>query len=427
MPNDSVNKPRKVRKVSRRLNWLRVLSLLVAIGFISIIGLVAFAASDLPTFDPQQLSGTNSTLVFDEKGQQFSNLHAGENRTAVTLDKIPPVFIQAFIATEDKDFYTHHGVTLKGIARALLRNVQSGDLTGQGASTITQQLARSSYLSADKNWLRKIKEALLAVKIETAYSKEEILEMYLNKIYFGAGAYGVQAAANTYFGKDVSQLNLAESSLLAGLVQSPSSYNPFTNLEKAKARQKLVLISMVDSGYITETVSAQAFDTPLTLAKNLTSTQYGFYIDAVIEEAVQLLEGVKGYEDAESAVYKGGLKIYTSLNTTLQAYAEEYFKNAANFPTAIKGQKVQAGMAIVDNSNGAVKAIMGGREYEQQRGFNRATAAYRQPGSSIKPLTVYSPALEEGKMPFMVLNDAPVSYKTADGVWEPKNYDLKYR
>jgi penicillin-binding protein 1A len=200
-------------------------------------------------------------------------------------------------------------------------------------------------------------------------------------------------------------------------------------LDKAKARQKLVLISMVDAGYINDTVSAQAYETPLNLAKSQTdTTKYGFYTDAVIEEAIQVLKGVKGYDDPEKAIYESGLKIYTPLNAPLQAYAEDYFKSASNFPSSnVKGQKIQSGMAIVDNSNGAIKAIMGGREYLQQRGFNRATDAYRQPGSSIKPLTVYSPALEAGYMPFMVLNDAPISYKTSSGVWEPKNYDGYYR
>ena len=432
MVNNTEKSPRRNRKANRHLkiNWLRIVGVLLLVGFIASVGFVTYVAASLPDFDPQQLSGTNSTLLYDETGQQFSSLHAGENRTEVILEKVPPVLLQAFIATEDRAFYDHHGVTMRGIARAVLRNVQSGDLTGQGASTITQQLARMSFLSSDKNWMRKAKEALLAVKIETAYSKEEILEMYLNKIYFGAGAYGVQAAANTYFAKDVSQLNLPESALLAGLVQSPNNYNPFTNLDKAKARQKLVLNGMVDSGYIDEAAATQAYDAPLKLAQgqSVSTVQYGFYVDAVIEEAVRLLEDVEGYEDAESALYKSGLKIYTTVNAPLQAYAEEYFKNSAHFPgSTVKNTKIQAGMAIIENSSGAIKAVMGGREYEQQRGFNRATDAYRQPGSAIKPLTVYSAALEEGRMPTLVLADAPISYKTASGQWEPKNYDEKYR
>jgi penicillin-binding protein, 1A family len=420
---------RTKRKLLSRIKWRSVINWLLIIGLLSFLGISSYVAATLPAFNPQQLTGVNSTLLYDEDGKTFTSLHAGENRTEVTLEKVPPVLIQAFIATEDKDFYSHHGVNYKGIARALLRNFQSGDMTGQGASTITQQLARSAFLTADKNWLRKLKEVVLAYRIEFTYSKDEILEMYLNKIYFGAGAYGVQAAAHTYFGKDVSQLTLPESALLAGLVQSPNNYNPFVDLDKAKARQKQVLNSMVDSGFINEASASQAYDAALALAKSQSSnTQYGFFTDAVIDEAAQILSGVKGYEDGDSAVYTSGLNIYTTMDASLQAYAEEYFKNSANFPANNKaGQPAQAGMAIVENNTGGIKAIMGGRQYLQQRGFNRATNAYRQPGSSIKPLTVYSPALEQGIMPFNVLNDTRISYKAGSGTWSPENYDNQYR
>jgi len=416
---------RKLRRPKLKFDWSRLLTILVLTGLFLGLGLVVYVSATLPTFNPDLLSGANSTLLYDEKGELFSSLHAGENRTEVGLEKVPPVMRQAFLATEDRDFYKHHGVNFRGIARAVFSNVQSGDMTGQGASTITQQLARSSFLTTDKNWLRKIKEVFLAFKIESAYTKDEILEMYLNKIYFGAGAYGVQAAANTYFGKDVGSLTLPESALIAGLVQSPNNYNPFTNLEKAKARQKQVLNSMVAAGYINEAAATQAYDTALILAKTQSSgSKYGFFVDAVIDEAIQILSGVKGYSDPESAVYKSSLKIYTTVNAPLQAYAEEYFKNSSNFPVSSKsGVKIQTGMAVIENESGEIKAIMGGRDYEQQRGFNRATNAYRQPGSSIKPLTVYTPALEEGKMPFLVLDDSPVSYKTSTGTWSPKNYD----
>jgi penicillin-binding protein 1A len=405
-----------------------MLSILFLIGIGSLIGVVMFIATDLPAFDPDQLSGANTTLLYDDKGQVFSRLHAGENRTEISLDKVPVDLTEAFIATEDREFYNHHGVNFKGIARALVRNFQSGDMTGQGASTITQQLARSSFLSSDKNWERKIKEMFIAFKLEATYSKEEIMELYLNKIYFGAGAYGVQAAANTYFGKDVTNLTLPESALLAGLVQSPNNYNPFSHFDKAKARQKIVLNNMASSGFINEAAATQAYDKQLNFVKANATGNYGYYNDAVLEEALQILAGIKGYEDGDRAIYRAGLKIYTTMSSPLQAYAEDFFKNAANFPSGLKsGQKVQVGMAIVENDSGDVKAIMGGRQYEQQRGFNRATNAYRQPGSSIKPLTVYTPALEQGKMPFTVLDDSPVSYKSSSGVWTPQNYDLKYK
>lgn len=429
-PNSKRSKNSTRKYNFRNINKGRLILAIILLVGIGIIGVfTAYAAIALPTFNPEQLAGANTTLLYDRNDNLFNSLHGAENRVDVRLEQVPPALIQAFIATEDKDFYNHHGVNFKGIARAVLRNFQVGDLTGQGASTITQQLARSSFLTTDKNWARKIKEMFLAFKIEATYSKDEILEMYLNKIYFGAGAYGVQAAAHTYFGKDVGQLTLPECSMIAGLAQSPSGYNPYTNMDSAKARQKQVLNSMVVSGYISSEQSSEAFNTPIVLAKSQnTAVNHGFYTDAVIDEASAILAATKEYANTDSAIYTAGLRIYTNLNSDLQLYAEEYFKNSSNFPAGInKDTPVQAGMAVIDSSDGGVLAIMGGREYEQARGFNRATNAYRQPGSSIKPLTVYSPALEQGYMPYFSLNDAPVSYNTGNGVWKPANYDGVYR
>ncbi|MEQ8200239.1 MAG: PBP1A family penicillin-binding protein [Syntrophomonadaceae bacterium] len=414
----------------RRINKGRLLlSIILLIGIAILAALSAYAAKALPAFDPQQLVGANTTMLYDREGNLFNTLHGAENRVDISLEQAPPELIQAFIATEDRDFYGHHGINIKGIVRAVLRNFQVGDMTGQGASTITQQLARSSFLTNDKNWERKIKEMFLAFKIEATYSKDEILEMYLNKIYFGAGAYGVQAAAHTYFGKDVSELSLPEASMIAGLAQSPSYYNPFSNMESARNRQKQVLNSMVNAGYIDSAQADQAYETPIVLAKTQeVQTSHGFYTDAVIDEASAILSQNQDYGGNDSVIYTAGLRIFTNLNPGLQDYAEEYFKNASNFPSGIKdGPQVQVGMAVVDSSNGGVLAIMGGRKYEQMRGFNRATSAYRQPGSSIKPLTVYAPALEQGYMPSTTLNDAPISYNTANGVWKPANYDGVYR
>ncbi|HWQ75756.1 MAG TPA: penicillin-binding protein 1A [Syntrophomonas sp.] len=406
-----------------------ILSSLIFAAVGLFLGIIVFTAYGLPVFNEQQLTGANASLLYDDQGKIFWRVHAEEDRTSVALDKVPQDMINAFIATEDKDFYKHHGVNYKGIARALLSNIQSRDLTGQGASTITQQLARNAFLSQEKTWQRKIKEILLAYKLESLYSKDEILELYLNKIYFGAGAYGVQAAANKYFDKDVSKLDLAESSMLAGLVQSPSRYDPFQNFDAARARQRLVLLSMRDSNYISYDQVEKAYNEKLVLKSgDSSSMQYGFFIDAVISEAIAKLSGIKGYKDADAMIYSSGLKIYTTMDAALQKHAEDYFKDQSHFPSETKnGNKIQVGMAIFDHSNGEVKSIMGGREYTNQRGFNRATSAYRQPGSSIKPLTVYAPALEKGYMPFTVLNDSPISYKINNEIWSPKNYDYTYR
>jgi len=428
--NQSKKTKKKPKKWAKILQNTIILVLLLAVaGGVGIVGIFSVVAKDLPTWDPDLLTGAKTTFVYDDQEQLVSGLHAGENRTEVGLEKVPQDLIDAFIATEDRDFYNHHGVNYRGIARSLVANLTSGDLKGQGASTITQQLARNAFLNFDKKWERKLKEILLAFKIESYYSKDEILSMYMNLINFGSGAYGVQAAADTYFGKDVSELSLAECSMLAGMPNAPS-LNPFQDYEWSKNRQKEVLDSMVLAGFIYQAAADEAYNTELIFHKSdLSATQYGYFIDAVIDETLDILSAMEIYNDPEYALYRTGLKIYTTMDADIQTYAEEYFANPENFlqQTNEAGENVQAAMAILDHHNGEIKAIMGGKTYEQKRGFNRATNAYRQPGSSIKPITVYSPALEAGYMPFYTLDDSPISYKIGNSVWKPKNYDYSYR
>ena len=426
----SQNQPRKNKK-SKRI-WKKITVLLVVfmiLGAGTAFGAVAYAASTLPEWDPAQLSGAKSSVLYDDQELIISHLYAEENRTEIKLDRVPPELIQAFVATEDRDFYTHHGVNFRGIIRAVVRNIQAGDLTSQGASTITQQLARNAFLTFDKSWERKLQEVIIAFRLESNYSKEEILTMYLNKIYFGAGAYGVQAAANTYFGKDVDALNLEECALLAGLVQSPSSYNPFLHYERAKARQKVVLDNMLAEGFIDEETHKQSFAQELIFKQSPAgTTRYGYFKDAVIEEAITILSQNNKYDNPTDVIYRGGLKIYTTMNAGLQAHAENLYANAANFPNqSVNNELIQSAMVLLDHRNGEVKAIMGGRKYENLRGFNRATSAYRQPGSAFKPIGVYAPALEQGYMPFYVIADKPISYQLSSGVWSPRNYDHQFR
>ncbi len=427
----------QTKKVKRKpMNWklamknLIIIILLFALaGAAGLVGVFAVVAKDLPEWDPELLSGAKTTFLYDDQQEYVVGLHAGENRTEVGLDKVPQDFINAFIATEDRSFYDHHGVNYRGIARSLVSNISSGDLKGQGASTITQQLARNAFLTFDKKWERKIKEILLAFKIESTYSKDEILSMYLNLINFGSGAYGVQAAAETYFGKDVSELTLAECAMLAGLPNAPS-LNPFQNSEWSKNRQKEVLDNMVEAGFIDRATADEAYAVELTFhSSDLSDTQYGYYVDAVINEALDILAAKEIYNDPEYAFYRTGLKIYTTMDANIQKAAEEYFADSSHFLQQKNelGENVQAAMAVFDHQTGGIKAIMGGKTYEQKRGFNRATSAYRQPGSSIKPLTVYSPALEAGYMPFYTLDDSPLSYKIGNSVWQPENYDGTYR
>ncbi len=419
-------------KHKRNIKWTNILITLGVVFLITagvFVGTLFYAAQNLPDWDPEQLSGAKTTFIYDDQGEVFTNLHGAENRTEIDLDEIPADLINAFLATEDQDFYKHHGINFKGILRAVISNVSSGNLRGQGASTITQQLARNAFLSFEKKWERKIKEMLLAFKLESNYSKDEILSMYLNKINFGAGAYGVQAAANTYFGKDAKDLTLAEAALIAGLPQSPNGYNPFQHYDRAKNRQKTVLNNMVNCGFISANAAKEAQETELAFNKKpIGDTRYGYFIDAVIEEAIDIITENKIYDDSNDAVYRYGLRIYTSMDKNIQSYAETLYTNPDNFPNqSVNGEMIQSALVILDHSNGEVKAIMGGRKYEQKRGFNRATSAYRQPGSVIKPIAVYAPALEKGIMPYYVLDDSPISYKIAGTVWSPRNYDGSHR
>lgn len=422
---------KKLTALQKKRIWT-YLGMLMLIGCGLGLGMLVYIIQDLPAWNVDKLSGNSSTLIYDDKNQVVSQLHGGENRIEVDYDKIPANLINAFLAIEDQDFYKHHGVNFKGIARSLVANITSGDLKGQGASTITQQLARNAFLSFEKSWERKIKEIILAFKLESQFSKDEIMTMYLNKINFGAGAYGVQAAANTYFNKDISKVSLAEASLLAGLVQGPSIYNPFQHMDRAKSRQQLVLNNMVNCGYISEAEAKKAYEAPINLVKgNNTSSKkpYGFYVDAVVEEAIEILSNNSRIDNPETSVYTGALKIYTAMDSKVQAHAEQLYADPTNFPNQKdkNGKPIQSAFVVIKHDNGEVKALIGGREYTLERGFNRATSAFRQPGSSIKPITVYSPALEHGMMPFTVFDDSPISYQVGNTTWAPKNYDLSYR
>ncbi|MGE5449975.1 MAG: transglycosylase domain-containing protein [Methanomassiliicoccales archaeon] len=391
-------------------------------------GIIVGTMRNLPAWDADKLYGQEGSQVYDQKGDAVFRFHAQENRTLVPYEKIPPNLVNAFLATEDTEFFQHHGVNLKAIARAVFVDVISGS-KAQGASTITQQLARSAYLTTDKSYERKIREIVLAVQLERHYTKKEIMEMYLNKVLFGGSTYGVQAAANVYFGKDVTELNLAECTLIAGRVQSPNAYSPFNDPERAKKRQKQVLNRMVTCNFISEAEAEKAYQTELKYnTASREGYQYGAFMDNVMEESQKIL-AKKGYSQPNSAIYFEGLRIYTTMNTEVQQLAEDIYANKANFPSFknSKGNNVQSGMAIVDHHTGAISARAGGRDYTTQRGFNRATMAKRQPGSAFKPLVVYAPALEAGYMPNLVLEDSLKSYNQGNGqAWTPQNYDGVY-
>lgn len=423
----------------RRKTWVRVLQITLVVLLALTLGVTAYAARyvsglsrDLPDWDSTDMIGDLTTTFYDADGEVIAERHGVENRTPVSFDAVPEHFKEAFLATEDASFYRHFGVSIPGIVRSAIANLRAGRIT-QGASTITQQLARNALLDADvryqRQWDRKIREMLLALQIENQYEKDEIFEMYLNTISFGQGAYGVQAAAQTFFGKDVGDLTLEESALLAGLPQRPSGHNPFRYPENALNRRSVVLRSMESEGYITAEERARADSAPLELAPppvDIVEGSYLFFIDHAMTEAEAILEEI-GYSPD---IYRNGYHIYTTMHRTGQTALEELFADPDNFPPDRSEEKVQAALIVIDHRTGEIQAMMGGREYLSQRGFNRATSPQmkRQPGSAFKPVAVYGPALEYGGMsPATVIDDIPVTIDTPQGPYEPANYDHRYR
>lgn len=416
----------KLRKRLRisRLAFAVVLVIAAIIG-LGAIGVIVSALVSMPDWNPAMIAGAMTTTVYDRDNQPVASLHGTENRYPVSLNEIPTHLQEALVATEDTRFYQHHGFDPRGIARAAVVNITKGRIE-QGGSTITQQLAENAFFDRqERSFKRKVQEVIMAVQLERMYSKEELLEFYFNEIYLGYGAYGVQAASHLYFDKDVKDLNLAESAMLVGLIKSPGTYSPLKdgNMPRAKERQSQILENMVRYGYIDSEEAEAARQTELNIKGYTPETayRYPFYIDYVVETAEALLAA---NNLDEKLVFTGGLKIYTALDTKTQQKMEAIYADAENFPKSPDDRPVQSAMVIIDPSNGGVVSMVGGRNSQAMRGWNRATQARRQPGSSIKPVAVYAPAIEQaGYSPSTVVNDAPVSF----GGYSPKNYDGSYR
>lgn len=413
----------KKNPASRRTTIQKLKAILLFL-LIGLLCLGAFATSYLfsldlsQKLDPQKIYGVaQSTLVYDKEGAVVANIHGLEDRVWVPLSEIPAHVQQAVISAEDIRFYSHNGVDIKRIFGALWQDIKSGSLD-QGASTLTQQLIKNSMLTREKTWTRKIEEAFLSIELERRYTKDEILEMYLNYNYFGAGAYGIEAAAQTYFGVPARELTLDQGALLAGILKSSANYAPHLHPENSVERRNLILSLMEKYGYISADQCAQAQAVPLTLHMEKDEAQYGWYVDASLEEASSLLQ--ISYDDLQ----KGGYRIYTAMDQRMQSAAEALFADPENFPeNASDGTAPQAALSVVDASTGHVCALVGGRKYEVQRGLNRAIQVKRQPGSVTKPLLVYAPALESGAFTAAsLLKDEPTDF---DG-YQPKNFGDTY-
>jgi len=373
---------------------------------------------DLPS--PTELttrSQSVTTKIMDRNNQVLYRIYQDENRSLVPLAQISPFMISATIAIEDQDFYLHHGISLSGIARAFTANLKNDSV--QGGSTITQQLVKNRLLSNEKTLTRKIKEALLSIMVELTFSKDEILEMYLNQVSYGGSTYGIEEAAQRYFGKSAQNLSLAESALLAGLPAAPSVYTPFgSNPELAKARQKEVLRRMVEDGYISHNQSILATNDELVFRDDV--------VDIKAPHFVMYIKQLLAEEFGEEAVMNDGLEVITTLDLPLQEETEQVVADEID---SIKRLNISNGASLVTNpQTGEVLAMVGSYDYFDFKhdGQVNVTLRPRQPGSSIKPVT-YSLALEKGYTASTIIQDSPITYQTPGSPpYSPSNYDSKY-
>jgi penicillin-binding protein 2A len=395
------------------MNQLMVLSFsLFVLGFLGII----YAYSMDLDISPLKNELPQATVFYDLNGEVASKVSANKNE-GVPINMVPDSMKNAVIAIEDHRFYQHHGVDYIGITRALIRDIKARGMV-EGGSTITQQLTKNTLLTSQKTLKRKVDEVFLAMQIERQYSKQEILQMYLNQIYFGDGAWGIKHAARNYFAKDVMDLSISESALLAGLIKAPSALNPYHHLEKATQRRNLVLAQMKKQGYLTNQQYEQAINEKVMLndkGGDPFRGKYPHYVDQVFEEAINV------YHLSQDELLTGGYQIYTELDSTMQNAMEKTYQKDDLFPRGTD-QMVQSGGILIDPKTGGIRAIVGGRGEHTFRGYNRATGLKAQPGSAIKPLAVFTPALENGWKISDMLKDEPMSF----GEYEPSNYNHEY-
>ena len=389
------------------LKWA-VLAVIILASYLFIERLIKYLG-DIP--DPSQLSNytpSMTTKIYDIRGEIIAELFT-EKRTVVSISQIPKDMINALVAIEDTRFFKHWGIDPYRIAGAAMANLKSGGRS-EGGSTITQQLSKMIFLSPKKTFARKIKEAILSIQLERDYSKEEILEMYLNQMYFGSGAYGISTAAKIYFGKNIQDLQLEECAMLAGLLRAPTSYSPFKNPERAKQRRAVVLARMRDVGFITELQRKIADEQPISVVPSRITTKIAPYFIDHIRQALE--------EKYGNQLYQGGLEIYTTLDKKMQTAAENVFsRNLSEFDSLAKSSTpVEGALLCMDVKTGGVRALIGGRNFMTSQ-FNRAFQAKRQPGSSFK-VFVYTTALENGFTPASVINDSPVTFYNNGRDWE---------
>ena len=405
---------------------LKLIGALFIVGAIAVFAIIIKYRLELPNLQSmvEDYKPQMATIIYDKNNNVVDTLSV-EAREVVKLEDVSPFVKDAFLAIEDKQFYSHHGLNFKGIARAVITTFLKGRPT-QGGSSITQQLAKNAFLTPEKTFSRKVKEAILTYQIERTYTKDEILERYLNEIYYGSGSYGIKNAAEQYFKKDVKDLNVAESALLAGIPNRPTKYDPNRNLENALHRQKIILKEMYDDGRITKEQYDEALAYKFELEnedniKNVpanTSIIYNKRTKTTYKnpELTTIVEDYLAEIYDEEQIYTSGLKIYTTIDLDYQKVAKETFNSYPYF----KNKEINGAMITLDPFTGGIISIVGGKNFKAGN-FDRATMARRQLGSSFKPF-VYLEALENGFTPYSVVVNDFVAF----GKWAPKNFDGRY-
>ena len=405
---------------------LKLIAVLFVVGALGVFAIIVKYRLELPNIQSmvEDYKPQMATTIYDKNNNVVDVLEA-ESRDAVKLEDVSPYVKEAFLAIEDKKFYSHHGLHFKGIIRAALTNFLKGKAT-QGGSSITQQLAKNAFLTPERTFSRKVKEAILTYQIERTYTKDEILERYLNEIYFGSGSYGIKNAADQYFRKDPKDLNIAEAALLAGIPNRPTKYDPNRSLENALHRQQIILKEMFEDGRITkeEYEEALAYKFELENEENVknvpenTSIIYNRRPKKAYNnpELTTIVENYLAEIYDDEQIYSSGLKIYTTIDLDYQKVARDAFNAYPYF----KNKEINGAMVTLDPFTGGIVSIVGGKNFKAGN-FDRATMARRQLGSSFKPF-VYLKALEEGYEPYSVVVNDFVAY----GKWAPKNFDGRY-
>ncbi|MCT6858484.1 MAG: PBP1A family penicillin-binding protein [Apilactobacillus sp.] len=372
-----------------------------------------------------QSSLEQSTVIYDSKNQKAGKIYS-QKGTYVGYKDISSNIPNAILSTEDRNFYNEHGFSIKGFGRAVLLMIKNKILHREyisgGGSTLTQQLVKNAYLTQQQTFSRKLKELFLSIQVENVYTKQQILTMYMNNSYFGNGVYGVEDASRRYFGMNAKDLPVQDAAVIAGMLTNPSAYNPVDHPKLALKRRNVVLQLMADNNKISQSEANRLKKTPIVVKNTYQykdGYKYPYYFDAVIDEAINK------YGLSESDIMNRGYKIYTTLNQSQQNSLQDDFKNDSMFPSnAADGTKVQAASIALDPTTGGVTAVVGGRGQHVFRGYNRATQIKRQPGSTIKPLAVYVPALENGYSYNDILQNKKKSY--GSNKYTPQNYNNVY-